>query len=208
MHRRYDQGRKPDQYLHKGTTVYILDILQHGGVDRGDKSSNRSWQPVCQVLQVPSYNFFEVALQKDAIISVQQRIEITQDQNILGRIEQHLKYTDLTHTSKEILPDVLQLYIKDNEPEFVKFINNAQAITIKRHSLEVLPGVGKKLMWDIINERQKQPFANFIDLKKRVPGIKIEEMIAKRIVEELSDPETKHFMFVKKPRPQEPPRIG
>ena len=202
-HRDQSPRRQEVAYLRKGSIVYVLDILQHGGVDRPDKTANRNWQPVCQVLLVPTYHFFELALNKGEIVSIQQKIEYVGEKSPLGRIQRRLAYGDLTMTSKDILPDVLQSYVKDNEAQFVEFLNQAGPITIKRHSLEVLPGIGKKTMWDLVNQRQRAPFQSFDDLKRRVPGLKIEEIIAKRIVEELSLPDEKHFLFVKRGKPKE-----
>jgi putative nucleotide binding protein len=196
-HHRPDYG-----FLTKGSTVYVLDILQHGGVDRHSSGgSNLAWQPVCQVIQTPNYNLFEIALTKGEIVSVQQKIVLTGETSPLGKIQRRLKFDELTPTSKDIIQDVLEIYVKESEQLFIKFINSAGPITIKRHSLEVLPGIGKKIMWDIITEREKAPFQNYTDLKKRVPGLKIEEIIAKRIVEELSNPEEKHYLFVRRSNP-------
>ena len=54
------------------------------------------------------------------------------------------------------------------------------------HVLELLPGVGKKHMWEILNERKVEPFKSFADLRDRVklmpdPVTTIE----KRIISEL-----------------------
>ena len=76
-------------------------------------------------------------------------------------------------------------------------------ITIKRHYLEVLPGVGKKMMQEIIALRQRQPFANYVDINTRLPGFKPIEIISKRILEELEDFEIKHYLFVRKRKPRE-----
>jgi putative nucleotide binding protein len=155
-------------------------------------------------MQVPSFQFFEVALNRGEVLTIQDRIEITGEKGPLGRIIRHMKYEELTPTSKDILEDVLMQYVTDNEADFVKFLNNAGPITIKRHTLEVLPGIGKKSMWDIVNERQKSPFTDFANFKTRVPGIKIEEVIAKRIIEELGNPDEKHYLFVKRHKPATP----
>ena len=36
------------------------------------------------------------------------------------------------------------------------------------HMLELLPGVGKKHMWEIIEARKDKPFESFEDIKNRV----------------------------------------
>jgi len=64
------------------------------------------------------------------------------------------------------------------------------------HQLELLPGVGKKHMWEIIETREKQPFTSFADIKSRVKLMPDpEKAIIKRIVAELEGTE-KHRVFV------------
>jgi putative nucleotide binding protein len=64
------------------------------------------------------------------------------------------------------------------------------------HQIELLPGVGKKHMWEIINAREEKPFESFEDLKKRVKLIPDpEKLIIKRILEEMEG-EEKHRLFV------------
>ena len=63
--------------------------------------------------------------------------------------------------------------------------------------LELLPGLGKKTMWAILDERKKGPFASFADIAARIPTFKHpEKVVAKRIESELSDPTQKYRIFV------------
>ena len=62
--------------------------------------------------------------------------------------------------------------------------------------MELLPGVGKKHMWQIIEERKDKPFESFADLKKRVKLLPDpEKSILRRILLEL-DGKEKHRLFV------------
>ena len=64
------------------------------------------------------------------------------------------------------------------------------------HSLELLPGLGKKHMWQILEERRGEPFKDFDDLKKRVKLIPDpEKIIIRRILKEL-EREEKHYIFL------------
>jgi len=87
--------------------------------------------------------------------------------------------------------------VKEKEEKFVDFFNRAQAITTRFHMLELLPGLGKKTMWAILEERKKGPFKSFQDLDARVPSIHHpERLVAKRIEMEISDPTQKYRLFV------------
>ena len=63
------------------------------------------------------------------------------------------------------------------------------------HQLELLPGLGKKHMWEIIDERKFEPFKSFEDIKKRIklmPDPK--KIIINRILKEILGNE-KHHIF-------------
>ncbi|RLI66048.1 MAG: DUF655 domain-containing protein [Promethearchaeia archaeon] len=192
-HRR---SSRPTVYIRKGTLVYLLDILQHGGVD----TAGHSWHPIGQVIEIPTFRLLEVNLNKKLIpeLKVPQKIiyEGTEE-SPLGRANKILQYDDLTPTSVTTLVSVVETYVQENEEKFVHFVNTAGPITLKRHSLEVLPGVGKKLMWEIINYREKHPFRSFKEIHENVPGFKPVDIFTKRIIEEISDPDQKHFLFTR-----------
>ena len=63
------------------------------------------------------------------------------------------------------------------------------------HQIELLPGVGKKHMWEIIEKREEKPFESFEDIKKRVKLMPDpEKAIIKRILAEIKGQE-KHRIF-------------
>ena len=89
--------------------------------------------------------------------------------------------------------------VKEHEAEFVKFYNEARAITTRFHMLELLPGLGKKSMWTIIDERKKKEFESFADIEERVSSVHHpDKLIAKRIESELAEAEQKYHLFVAK----------
>ena len=67
---------------------------------------------------------------------------------------------------------------------------------MRMHQLELLPGMGKKHMWEVIEARKEKPFENFEDLKNRVkllPNPK--QVVIKRILLEMEGKD-KHRIFV------------
>jgi putative nucleotide binding protein len=54
------------------------------------------------------------------------------------------------------------------------------------HALELLPGIGKKSMWQIINARERKPFTSFKDIQDRTSVGDPIKVIAKRILDELT----------------------
>lgn len=112
--------------------------------------------------------------------------------HIMGRIP----LNKLTQTAKVELEFVIQDLVKKNESRFIKFFNDAAPINTRRHQIELLPGIGKKHMWEIIEQREIKPFASFEDLKERVKLMPDpEKVVIKRILMEL-DNEDKYRLFV------------
>ena len=104
------------------------------------------------------------------------------DVSVIGK----LNYEELTPESKNEIPNVLEKLIKANEQTFVAFFNDLQPITPRLHALELIPGIGKTIMRQIIRERERKPFENFEDLEKRIGIRDPAKLISKRMVEELS----------------------
>ena len=101
-----------------------------------------------------------------------------------------IPYDKLTETAKAELEHAVKQLVEKHEQRFVSFINMAQPLSTRMHVLELLPGLGKKHMWEILEARKEKPFANFDDLKSRVkllPNPK--QVIVKRILAELEGKE-------------------
>lgn len=112
--------------------------------------------------------------------------------HIIGK----LNLEKLTATASSVLNDVIRDMVEKKPQRFVDFFNNAQPLTTRMHQLELLPGVGKKHMWEIIEARRDKPFESFDDIKKRVKLMPDpEKSIIKRIMLELGGNE-KHRLFV------------
>ena len=80
--------------------------------------------------------------------------------------------------------------------KFIEFFNKAQPLGTRMHQLELLPGLGKKHMWQILESREEKPFESFADLKNRVKLMPDpEKAVLKRILQELEGKE-KHKIFV------------
>ena len=102
----------------------------------------------------------------------------------------------LTATAKSELEFVIKDIVNKNEKKFIDFFNKAQPLSTRMHQLELLPGLGKKHMWQIIETRQENPFESFSDLKERVKLMPDpEKAVVKRILQELEGSE-KHRIFV------------
>ena len=95
------------------------------------------------------------------------------------------------------MPMVVENLVKENESKYVAYFNDLQPLTPRLHGLELIPGIGKTFMKEIVEMREKQLFTSFDDVQKRVGLREPAKMIAKRIVEELSG-DSRVSIFVKK----------
>jgi len=94
------------------------------------------------------------------------------------------------------LKEVLKEIVEKEEKKFVDFFNRAGPITTRLHSLELLPGIGKKHMWEIIQQRKKKLFESFEELQKRIPMLpNPKRIVVERILEELQEKD-RHRLFV------------
>lgn len=113
--------------------------------------------------------------------------------SVLGK----LTYEELSAEAKGALPAVVETIVRENEAKYVAYFNELQPLTPRLHGLELIPGIGKTFMKEIVDMREKQPFMSFDDIQKRVGLREPAKMISKRIVEELSG-DSRVSIFVKK----------
>ena len=135
---------------------------------------------------------------ENSTFDVGERIYIGKDgrtkiQSVLGKID----YTKISDSAKNEIPKVIESIIVKNEKKFVDYINNAQPLTPRIHTLELIPGIGKTYLNVIIKEREKGLFASFDDIEKRAGWKEPVNHLSKRIIEEISG-ETRMNLFVKR----------
>jgi putative nucleotide binding protein len=163
----------------------ILDYLPLGYVKEGTPSFKR--KPVAQAIGKEEFTLLELIPKENIMLDIHQKVYIgSGKREEIARVNRRLKYDDLTATAKVELNYVIEEIIKAKEDRFVGFFNEAGPISTRLHQLELLPGIGKKHMWDIIKARKEKPFENFDDIKKRVPMLSDPvKLISKRILLEL-----------------------
>ncbi|MFA5077450.1 MAG: DUF655 domain-containing protein [Candidatus Micrarchaeia archaeon] len=164
----------------------------------GGRSSDVRREPLVQMVGGQFFTLLEATLKPEATVSIGQKVYIGKEQrNEVSRIKGKLNYSELTQNAKENLSVIMRSAIAEHEQEFVNFLNKAGPISMRVHQLELLPGVGKKHLESLLNEREKKPFENFDDVKKRIPSIADPAlMFAHRIMGELEGKE-KHYLFIK-----------
>ncbi|MEM3341229.1 MAG: DUF655 domain-containing protein [Thermoplasmata archaeon] len=178
--------------------AYILDYLAQGLPE--EKKFKR--EPIAYAIGESEFKLLELIPKEGAIINIGDRVYIgkeTEKREKILHVKRRISYTDLTNAAQSELPFILENIVLKNEPFFVKFFNECGAISFRQHVLELLPGLGKKTMTTVLDERKKRPFTSFKDIEERVPNLRNPvKLITKRIEIELSEPSEKYHLFVRK----------
>ena len=176
--------------------AYVLDYLPHGRP--GSRPGYRAGALI-QVVGEEYFTFLEAIAREGIILKTSDRVYVGKDSRrkityIIGRIN----YEDLTSNAKMELAGTVEKIVINREMWFINFFNTAQAITPRMHALELIPGIGKKYMWQIVDERERKPFQNLEDLQNRANMPNPSKLITRRILEELSG-ESKYRLFTRAP---------
>ena len=177
--------------------AYVLDHLPRGYPE--DTRPIFKKEPLVQAVGDTYFTLLELVPRKGVRFSPQEAIFIGRDRrDKIDHVKRRIAHDVLTATARSELPFIVETLVEKSEQRFVDFFNNARPLTTRMHSLELLPGIGKKLMRDLLEERRKAPFTSFQDISERT-GIRApNELIVKRIMVELSG-EEKYNLFTRKP---------
>ncbi len=181
--------------MQKEEYAIVIDILPHGYAF--DNTPGYRKTAIVQALGKEHLTLLEIVPKKEATLEIQEEVYIGEGKrDKIHHVNGKLDTNKLTATARAELELLVTDYVVKNEKKFVEFFNKAQPLTTRMHILEVLPGLGKKHMWEIVEERHVKEFKDFEDLKKRVkllPDPK--KIVVKRILSELKGKE-KYNLFV------------
>lgn len=177
--------------MNKEEYAIILDYLPNG------YPLERKMMPLAQAIGKNNLTLLELVPRRE--INLQQGEEVyigegkrPQIYYIFGRLNRE----KLTESAKIQLQEFVEKIVAEREKEFVDFFNKADAINKRIHQIELLPGLGKKHMQEIIKQRHEKDFESFEDIKNRVQNLPDpKKAIEKRIFKELTNVE-RYNLFV------------
>ncbi|WGI16760.1 DUF655 domain-containing protein [Methanonatronarchaeum sp. AMET-Sl] len=179
--------------------IWVLDFLPRGHVD-DDRPAYKK-EPLIQGIGEEHFTLLEIVPKEGETVSQYDRVYIGPgEREKADYVKTRISFEELTRNAQTELPYIIEELVKQNEDEYIKAFNNAQPITTRQHTLELFPGIGKKLMWKILDEKEAGgDFESFEDLSERVNGIHHpERILAKRITQEIKEKNLKYRLFVKK----------
>lgn len=173
----------------------ILDDLPHGRpTDRGFAR-----EPVAIAVGETELKLLEIVLQPGVHPPLGSRVALLPSEGtapIIDHVRRRLAFDELTPTARVELGPALEEIVRGNPTRYLRFFNEAEAVSRRFHLLELLPGIGKKTMQSILEERKRGPFSSFEDLDRRVRLKHSEKLVVGRIAQELNGVEDKYRLFV------------
>ncbi|MFX1503008.1 MAG: DUF655 domain-containing protein, partial [Promethearchaeota archaeon] len=100
--------KKKKQFIKKFRELVVLDSLIHGHPEEDKPSWAKT--PIAQVLTFPDFVLYEVKLNKNSEIEVQEQktYEEFLNEDKLGEVLKKIDYNDLTSTSKALILPILE----------------------------------------------------------------------------------------------------
>jgi putative nucleotide binding protein len=185
----YQPNKKYEEY------AYILDFLKQGKLDMRRQVYTRD--PVAQAIGEDFFTLLELTPKKGVTFQQGERVFIgVGNRDKIDHVKRRIEHEELTATAKTEIKYIVEKIVNNNEEYFSNFFNESRPLTTRMHQLELLPGIGKKLMWEILEERKKSLFKNFEDVINRVRLNDPKKIIIKRILMEL-EKEDKYQIFTR-----------
>jgi putative nucleotide binding protein len=170
----------------------ILEYLPNG------YPLEKKMMPIAQAIGKSNLTLLELVPRRGISLKIGQEVYIGEGKRpeiyyIFGR----LRREKLTEAAKNQLQEFIEAVVAEREKTFVEFFNKADAINKRIHQIELLPGMGKKHMQEIIKKRVEKEFESFEDLKKRVPNLPDpKKAVEKRLFKELTELERYNLFLI------------
>jgi len=151
--------------------------------------------PIAQAIGTEHLTLLELIPRKGESLEIGEKVYIGEGKRtkiyyILGRLPKE----KLTEPANGPLKEFISLLVDDREEKFVGFFNDAEAINKRIHQIELLPGLGKKHMQEIIKQRKEKQFESFQEMKNRIQNLPDpKKAVEKRILQELVNIERYHL---------------
>ena len=203
MDNKNKNDKKPT--VKKEENAVVLDYLSRGYVT--SDMSKFGGKPIAQAIGTEQFTLLELAPKNGVDLEIQDNVYIGKGKrDKIYRVLGKLDFENLTATSRIELDYAIRDIVEDNEEKFVKFFNETDSVSTRLHSLELIPGIGKKYMWDIIKAREEKPFESFKEISERLPTLADPAgMIVNRVKQELDTTtpkrgKNKYYIFTQPPR--------
>jgi putative nucleotide binding protein len=165
----------------------VLDFLKNGYPE--DSRPLHQKEPVVQALGRDHFTLFELVPKPDIALKAHDEVYIGEgERDQIAWIRGILPNEKLTQTAKSELKFIIESLVEKREEKFVNFFNYSGPISLRAHTLELLPGIGKRHAKELLEEREVRPFVSFEDIKTRVSSVSNpKKLVIQRIMDELEE---------------------
>jgi putative nucleotide binding protein len=176
--------------------VVVLDFLPNGYPFDSRNSFRKG--PIAQAISKTNFTLLEIIPKQGVQLQAGEEVYIGEGKrdkvhHVVGRISPER----LTQTAQGELEFVVKKLVVENPARYIEFFNKSGPISTRMHQIELLPGIGKKHMWEILEARDEKLFESFEDIKNRVSLIPDPlKSVIKRVLMEINN-EDKYKIFVR-----------
>jgi putative nucleotide binding protein len=175
--------------------VYVLDFLPAG------RSTDRGYhrEPVALAVGETELKLLEILPKPGVELAPGNRVAVVPVDGVappIDHVRRRLAYDELTTSARSELGPALEAIVRADPTRYLRFFNDSPSVSRRFHLLELLPGIGKKTMLAIVEERRRGPFASFADLEARLHLKNPERLLVGRIEAELQGVDDKYRLFV------------
>ncbi len=183
--------------------VLVLDYLSRG------RGTGFRAEPLVQAIGTKYFTLLELVPKESAQIKIMDKLYVGKDErDKIDHIKRRIESSQLTTTAASEFEKAIEKIVREDEQRFVEFFNKSAPISLKRHQLELLPGLGNKHMMAILKEREIAPFTSYENIEKRVRLMPDPvATVVGRIMDETKDSTQKHYLFTRPP-PKEHEQYG
>ena len=187
----FNRNKKPENVVKEENAIVLDVVLDNQNTFKDDE--------LIQAIGTTGFTILELVPKQGVLLKNGDRVYIGDGKREeIQYIKKTLTPDKLSTTAQSELNFVLMEIVKEKEKDFVNFFNNAGPITIRKHSLELIPGIGKKHLKDLLEKRDEKKFEDFNDIKARCSFLhEPEKAISERIIKELNGEED-FRLFTKK----------
>jgi len=173
---------KKQQNRIKEEYATVLDVIMN-------TSNNFNSQNLIQAIGNKTYVLLELVVKEGITIKVGDKVYIGEGKREQIQFIKRAIFPDkLTPGAKSELFYIIQDIVDEREEEYVNFFNIAGPITIRKHAFEMIPGLGKKYLNNLLEEREKGPFKSFKEIGERCPYLSDpNKALSQRILDEIEN---------------------
>ncbi len=185
--------RKPKSHFKDLGKSFVIDFYPHGKSLSHRRSED--YNPLVVVVTAEEFQFYDAILTVGSEFSVDEDLLLSPRNRHIIRLNQ-IRYSQLSSSALTNLPAAIKKIVITYESRYVTFFNQAHPLTSQMHQLQLLPGIGQKRLWSILEARKTNLFSSFSDFSKRTNISDPISIFTNRILLELED-SPKYLLFIK-----------